>query len=84
MSNVAEGWGRHSIASFANFLDVAQGSLGELLSQLYDSLDQGFVAEQTFLEVRESIDTLGAKIYKFIHHLRPNVLREERAEYGNP
>jgi four helix bundle protein len=81
MSNIAEGWGRHSMASFANFLDQAQGSLNEVLSQLYVALDQDYIEESAFVQIRESIDVLGAKAYKFITRLRPNVVREDPAPY---
>lgn len=82
MSNIAEGWGRHSQASFANFLDFAQGSLSELLSQGYVALDQGFLAEADFSEFRAEADTLGAKLFRFIERLRPQVVREAIAFYG--
>lgn len=82
MSNIAEGWGRHSEASFANFLDQAQGSLCEIQSQLFVALDQNFIAENLFEDLRDLVQKLGAKIYSFIRRLRPNVVREVSAIYG--
>lgn len=84
MSNIAEGWGRHSEASFANFLDMAQGSLAELHSQFYVSMDQGYVEHQQTEWLFGEIAALGAKIYRLIGKLRTKVVREERVPYPIP
>jgi four helix bundle protein len=82
MSNIAEGWGRHSEASLANFLDVSQGSLAEVHSLVYVARDRNLIDDNVFEELSEDANRLGAKLYRFIGKLRPNVVREEEAPYA--
>jgi four helix bundle protein len=42
-SNIAEGWGRGYQKSFESFLKISRGSLAELETQLYISLELGFI-----------------------------------------
>ena len=48
MSNIAEGFERDSDAQFAHFLTIAKGSCGEVRSQLYVALDQGYVGQRSW------------------------------------
>jgi four helix bundle protein len=48
MSNIAEGFGRRGDKEFANFLNIAAGSITEVQSQLYIALDLGYVEQQDF------------------------------------
>ena len=48
ISNIAEGFERNSKSAFANYLSIAKASSGELRSQLYISLDQGYVSAAEF------------------------------------
>src|SRR5689334_12696555 len=48
MSNVAEGYERGSDREFRRFLRIARGSCGEVRSQLYVALDQGYLQQHEF------------------------------------
>ncbi|HYE64076.1 MAG TPA: four helix bundle protein, partial [Pyrinomonadaceae bacterium] len=43
MANIAEGFGRHSDKEFANFLNMAHGSVSEVQSHLYVALDLEYI-----------------------------------------
>ncbi|MBI2175020.1 MAG: four helix bundle protein [Candidatus Omnitrophica bacterium] len=46
MSNIAEGFERGGYQEFTQFLYVARGSCGEVRSQLYVALDQGYIGQR--------------------------------------
>jgi len=57
-SNIAEGFERGSKKELIQFLYIVKGSAGELRSQLYTTLDLGYidkVIHQTFLTQAESL-----------------------------
>ena len=47
-SNIAEGFERSNNNEFLRFLSYAKGSTGEVRSQLYVALDEGYVTQQHF------------------------------------
>jgi four helix bundle protein len=47
-SNIAEGSSRSSKSDFARFVQIAAGSVFEVVSQATIARKQGFIAEQTF------------------------------------
>ncbi len=50
-SNIAEGFERDSRAAFVHFLSIAKGSAGEVRSQLYIALDEGYIDQEQFDEL---------------------------------
>lgn len=48
MSDIAEGFERNGTAEFVQFLAIAKGSIGEVISQLYVALDQRYIAGEEF------------------------------------
>ena len=61
-SNIAEGSGRNSDADFAHFLEIAYGSLMEVVSQLFIALDEGYLTESQFEALADEADVLASKI----------------------
>ena len=47
-SNIAEGTSRHSRDDYARFLEIAAGSLFEVVSQSFIGRNQGFLNEEDF------------------------------------
>jgi four helix bundle protein len=56
MANIAEGFGRRSDKEFANFLNMAHGSVSEVQSHLYVALDLNYVTEPSFAELHGLLD----------------------------
>lgn len=57
-SNIAEGSGRASDGDFARFLEIAYGSLMEVVSQLHVAKLQEYVTHQEFDTLYQSSDRL--------------------------
>src|SRR6058998_1678478 len=47
-SNIAEGTSRHSRDDYARFLEIAAGSVFEVVSQSFIGRNQGFLSEEKF------------------------------------
>jgi len=69
MSNIAEGFERGSRREFIQLLNVAKGSNGEVRSQLFVALDQGYLDQKTFDELCESALALSRRLAKLIDYL---------------
>jgi four helix bundle protein len=61
-SNIAEGSGRNSDVDFAHFLEIAYGSLMEVVSQLFLALDESYLTENSFDQLADEADLLAGKI----------------------
>jgi len=69
-SNIAEGAGRNTKADFAKFLDISQGSLNELETQLILAQRLGFIDMTKVSKMQVEINELQKMNYKLIHSLR--------------
>ena len=61
-SNIAEGSGRNSDADFAHFLEIAYGSLMEVLSQLFVARGEEYISQAAFDDLAGQADVLAGKI----------------------
>lgn len=70
-SNIAEGASRSSPVDYARFLEIASGSLFELVSQLMIARRQNFVAVENFATVYASAE----EISRMLSGLRKTLLK---------
>ena len=70
MSNIAEGFDRNSNKEFVQFLVIARGSVSEVRSLSYASLDIGYIDKNTFSCISEHCLKLTNLINGFIRYLR--------------
>jgi len=69
MSNIAEGYERDSNKEFVKFLGYSKGSVGEVRSLLYVALDQEYISEMEFNNLKESATNISTQIANFIKYL---------------
>ena len=57
-SNIAEGSGRVSDKDFGRFVEIAYGSVMEIVSQTHIALQQGFLSQSEFEELYQQAEEL--------------------------
>lgn len=72
MSNIAEGYERDSNREFIKYLGYSKGSIGEVRSLLYVALDNEYVTEAKFEELRDESIAISQQISNFEKYLRKN------------
>ncbi len=74
MANIAEGFGRRSDKEFANFLNMAHGSVSETQSHLYVALDLSYVDQTSFTKLYDLLDEVSRMTLALAQHLRGSQL----------
>ena len=74
MANIAEGFGRRSDKEFANFLNMAHGSVSETQSHLYVALDLHYVDQVTFTKIYELLEEISRMTLALAQRLRGSQL----------
>ncbi len=69
-SNIAEGFGRRTIADKTHFYDMARGSLNEIKNQLLISHDVGYLDKEQFSGLALQADECGKILYGLIKATR--------------
>lgn len=70
MSNIAEGFVRHSDKEFGQFLFIAMSSAAEVQSHLYVAIDQKYLSQESFDEIYAQAEKTGRIISGLIKYLR--------------
>ena len=73
MNNIAEGFESASDKRFANYLDIAKGSCGEVRSMLYVVLDNEYISDAEFKELYDRCVQLSKRLYKFKKYLNQSL-----------
>ena len=74
MANIAEGFGRRSDKEFANFLNMAHGSISEVQSHLYVALDLNYIGQASFTKLNNLLDEISRMTLVLAQHLRASKL----------
>jgi len=83
MSNIAEGFERGGNQEFGQFLYIAKGSCGEVRSQLYVAVDQGYVSAKESEELMNSLKRLSSMIGSLINYLKRSGMKGAKYNSSN-
>lgn len=68
--NIAEGTGRHSDLELNRFIQISIGSLNEVVTLLYLSLDQKYINQKEFDNLYAKCEHLSKMLYSFRNYLK--------------
>ncbi len=81
MSNIAEGFSRHSNREFAQFLFISKSSVSEVQSIFYIALDQAYINKEVFNEIylqAEKVSKLNSGLINYL--LKTRKLKKKSTE----
>ena len=72
-SNIAEGAARNSSKEFAQFLNIAGGSLSELDTQVEIAYNLNYMSDEQRKEIDRKVDSITGKLARLITTVRRNI-----------
>jgi four helix bundle protein len=74
-SNIAEGFERGGTGEFINFLSIAKGSNGELITQLYIAYDIGYLSKEDYENLVQRAQKIGKMLGGFMKYLKKSGIK---------
>ena len=74
-SNIAEGFERGGTGEFINFLSIAKGSNGELITQLYIAYDIGYLSKEDYESLVQRAQKTGKMLGGFMKYLKKSGIK---------
>jgi four helix bundle protein len=84
MLNIAEGFARKTSREFMQFLVVAHGSVAEVQSALYVTLDQAYVSQTQFVSLYKRAEETSKLIMGLSNYLRRSSINSHNSKKGKP
>jgi len=75
-SNIAEGAARLYTREYIRFLSNALGSIAELETQLFVSVDLDYITEQRLQVIMQELDQIGRMIRRLVQRLEERLVHE--------
>jgi len=75
MSNIAEGFSRHTNKEFTQYLFISKSSATEVQSEAYVALDQNYIAQESFLSIYKQAEKVSKLNSGLITYLLKNCKR---------